>query len=170
MADAGATIMEPIMSVEIVVPEEDMGDVMGDLNSRRGRVQGMDAQGSSQLIRAQVPMSEMLTYASTLKSITGGRGNYTMTFSHYDDVPFSRDSLDSNDVFVVAALMGEEAMMIYTWVGKDARPMEKFKAAIQSDLIDKEYREAPQTITIEEGQETGGFNYVFKAYKEFKNK
>jgi len=89
---------------------------------------------------------------------------------HYDDVPFSRDSLDSNDVFVVAALMGEEAMMIYTWVGKDARPMEKFKAAIQADLIDKEFREAPQTITIEEGQETGGFNFVFKAYKDFKNK
>lgn len=88
----------------------------------------------------------------------------------YDEVPFSRDSLDSNDVFVVAAMMGEEAMMIYTWVGKDARPMEKFKAAIQSDLIDKEFREAPQTITIEEGQETGGFNFVFKAYKDFKNK
>ncbi|NHJ49078.1 MAG: hypothetical protein FK733_14925 [Asgard group archaeon] len=88
----------------------------------------------------------------------------------YDVVKFSRDSLDSNDVFVVAALMGEEAMMIYTWVGKDARPMEKFKAAIQADLIDKEFREAPQTITIEEGEETGGFNFVFKAYKEFKNK
>ncbi|MHA1443036.1 MAG: hypothetical protein ACTSPK_14415 [Candidatus Heimdallarchaeota archaeon] len=88
----------------------------------------------------------------------------------YDEVPFSRDSLDSNDVFVVAALMGEEAMMIYNWVGKDARPMEKFKAAIQADLIDKEFREAPQTITIEEGEETGGFNYVFKAYKDFKSK
>ncbi|NHJ41311.1 MAG: hypothetical protein FK731_14865 [Asgard group archaeon] len=89
---------------------------------------------------------------------------------HYDEVPFSRKSLDSNDVFVVAALMGEEAMMIYTWVGKDSRPMEKFKAAIQSDLIDKEFREAPQTITIEEGEETGGFNFVFKAYNDFKNK
>jgi advillin len=88
----------------------------------------------------------------------------------YDELPFSRDTLDSNDVFVVAALMGEEAQMIYTWIGKDARPMEKFKAAIRSDLIDKEFREAPQTITIEEGQETGGFNFVFKAYKDFKNK
>ena len=88
----------------------------------------------------------------------------------YDEVPFSRDSLDTNDVFVVAALMCEEAMMLYTWIVKKSRPMEKFKAAIKSDLIDKEFREAPQTITIEEGEETGGFNFVFKAYKDFKNK
>ncbi|NHJ04722.1 MAG: hypothetical protein EAX90_07860 [Candidatus Heimdallarchaeota archaeon] len=88
----------------------------------------------------------------------------------YIDEKFSRDSLDSNDVFVVAALMGEEAMMIYTWIGSKARPKEKFFGAIKSDLIDKEYREAPQTITINEGEETGGFNFVFKAYKDFKNK
>ncbi|HUU77206.1 MAG TPA: hypothetical protein VMX55_02595 [candidate division Zixibacteria bacterium] len=88
----------------------------------------------------------------------------------YIDEKFSRDSLDSNDVFVVAALMDEEAMMIYTWIGSKARPKEKFFGAIKSDLIDKEFREAPQTITINEGEETGGFNFVFKAYKDFKNK
>ena len=88
----------------------------------------------------------------------------------YIDEEFSRDSLDSDDVFVVAGLMGEEAMMIYTWIGKNARPKEKFFGALKSDLIDKEFREAPQTITINEGEETGGFNFVFKAYKDFKNK
>ncbi len=88
----------------------------------------------------------------------------------YEKVKFSRDSLDSNDVFVVAGLMGEEAMMIYTWIGNKARPKEKFFGAIKSDLIDKEFREAPQTITINEGEETGGFNFVFKAYKDFINK
>ena len=77
---------------------------------------------------------------------------------------------DSNDVFVVAGLMGKEAMMIYTWIGNKARPKEKFFGAIKSDLIDKEFREAPQTITINEGEETGGFNFVFKAYKDFINK
>ena len=64
-----------------------MGDIMGDLNSRRGRVQGMDAQGSTQIVKAQVPMSEMLTYSSSLKSITGGRGSYHMEVSHYEEVP-----------------------------------------------------------------------------------
>ncbi len=86
----------------------------------------------------------------------------------YEKVKFSRDSLDSNDVFVVAGLMGEEAMMIYTWIGKNARPKEKFYGALKSDLIDKEFREAPQTIAIYEGEETGGFNFLFKAYKDFK--
>ncbi|MEA2070429.1 MAG: hypothetical protein U9O98_03980, partial [Asgard group archaeon] len=88
----------------------------------------------------------------------------------YIEEEFSRDSLDSDDVFVVAGLMGEEAMMIYTWIGKNARPKEKFFGAIKSDLIDKEFREAPQTITLNEGEETGGFNYLFKAYSDFKAK
>ena len=88
----------------------------------------------------------------------------------YIDEKFSRDSLDSTDVFVVAGLMGEEAMMIYTWIGSKARPKEKFFGALKSDLIDKEFREAPQTITINEGEETGGFNFVFKAYKDFQKK
>jgi elongation factor G len=75
------------MSVEITVPEECMGDVMGDLSSRRGKPQGMDSQGPYQLIKAQVPMAEMLEYASTLKSLTSDRGSYQMEFSHYEEVP-----------------------------------------------------------------------------------
>jgi elongation factor G len=64
-----------------------MGDIMGDLNSRRGRVLGMDSAGRNQVIKAQVPMAEFLTYAPDLRSMTGGRGIYTMKFSHYDEVP-----------------------------------------------------------------------------------
>ena len=64
-----------------------MGDIMGDLSSRRGKPQGMDAQGSNQVIKAQVPMSEMLEYSSTLKSLTSDRGSYIMEFSHYEEVP-----------------------------------------------------------------------------------
>ncbi len=81
------SILEPIMDVEIIAPQENSGDIMGDLNSRRGRVQGMEATGKQQLIKAQVPMSEMLNYQSTLNSITGARGSFHMQFSHYDPVP-----------------------------------------------------------------------------------
>jgi elongation factor G len=87
MEDAAPPILEPVMNIEIVAPDEYMGDIMGDLNSRRGKVLGIDSQGSSQVIKAQVPMAEMLTYATTLKSITGDRGSYTMEFSHYDEIP-----------------------------------------------------------------------------------
>jgi len=87
MAQAQPTLLEPIMDVEITAPEECMGDVMGDMNSRRGKVQGMTPSGANQLIRAQVPMAEMLSYMSTLNSITGGRGSYTMAMSHYEEVP-----------------------------------------------------------------------------------
>ena len=87
MAQAKPTIMEPIMSVEVVAPEEYMGDIMGDLSSRRGKPQGMESQGGSQVIKAQVPLSEMLSYASTLKSITSDRGVYTMEFDHYAEAP-----------------------------------------------------------------------------------
>ncbi len=87
MEEAGATLLEPIMNVEITAPEQFMGDLMGDLNSRRGRVQGMSSQGSMQVIKAQAPLAEMLSYSSTLKSITGGRGSYRMTMSHYEEVP-----------------------------------------------------------------------------------
>ncbi|HEX9764937.1 MAG TPA: elongation factor G, partial [Candidatus Acidoferrales bacterium] len=80
-------LLEPIMDVEITAPEQHMGDVMGDLNSRRGRVQGVDAQGHSETIKAQVPMAEMLEFATSLTSITQGRGSYHMEFSHYDFVP-----------------------------------------------------------------------------------
>jgi len=87
MADAGPTLLEPIMEVEITAPEQYMGDLMGDLNSRRGHVQGMSSQGRAQVIKATVPLSEMLTYASTLKSITGGRGSYRMKMARYDEAP-----------------------------------------------------------------------------------
>ena len=85
--DAGAVLLEPIMNVSVITPDEYMGDIMGDLNSRRGRVLGMDTKGKNQVINAQVPMSEFLTYAPDLNSITGGRGVFTMEFSHYDEVP-----------------------------------------------------------------------------------
>ena len=81
------TLLEPVMLAEVVVPEENMGDVMGDLNSRRGRIQGMVQKGANQVIKVQVPLSEMLTYASTLKSITAGRGSFSMEFTNYEDVP-----------------------------------------------------------------------------------
>jgi len=84
---AGATILEPVMQVEITGPDDTLGDVMGDLNSRRGRVQGMDAADGQTVVKAQVPLSEMLTYSQTLRSITGGRGDFHMEYSHYDEVP-----------------------------------------------------------------------------------
>jgi elongation factor G len=87
MAKAGPTILEPVMQVEVYAPAEYMGDLMGDLSSRRGQVQGMDAEGDRQTIRALVPMAEMLTYGSTLRSITQGRGDFHMDFSHYAEVP-----------------------------------------------------------------------------------
>ncbi|MBV8843568.1 MAG: elongation factor G, partial [Bryobacterales bacterium] len=80
-------LLEPIMSVEVSCPDECMGDVIGDLNSRRGRVLGMDAKGSGQVIKALVPMSEILKYAPDLRSITSGRGSFEAHFSHYDEVP-----------------------------------------------------------------------------------
>jgi len=84
---ARPTILEPIYSVEITAPEENMGDIMGDLSSRRGKPQGMETQGHFQVIKALVPLAEMLSYASTLKSITSDRGTYHMEFDHYDEVP-----------------------------------------------------------------------------------
>ncbi len=87
MERANPVLLEPIMHVEVVVPQECAGDVIGDLNSRRGRILGMEARGKQQVIRAQVPLAEMLTYQSTLNSLTGARGTYTMELSHYDEVP-----------------------------------------------------------------------------------
>ncbi|KQC08712.1 MAG: elongation factor G [Smithella sp. SDB] len=80
-------LLEPIVNIEIEVPDEYMGDVIGDLNSRRGRVQGMDAKGSNQIIKGQVPLAEILKYAPDLRSMTSGRGNFTYTHSHYEEVP-----------------------------------------------------------------------------------
>ncbi len=85
--DANPILLEPIMNIEITTPDEHMGDIMGDLNSRRGRVLGMDSKGKNQIIKANVPMSEFLTYAPDLRSMTGGRGIFTMEYSHYDEVP-----------------------------------------------------------------------------------
>jgi elongation factor G len=87
MEQAKPCLLEPIMNVEITVPENFAGDIMGNLNGRRGRVQGMDAKSGSTTVKAQVPLSEMLTYASDLTSMTQGRGTYSMEFSHYDIVP-----------------------------------------------------------------------------------
>jgi len=84
-----AVLLEPMMKVEIVVPEEYMGDVMGDVTSRRGRVEGMEARGPAQLINAFVPLAEMFGYATALRSNTQGRGTYTMFFDHYEEVPKS---------------------------------------------------------------------------------
>jgi elongation factor G len=84
---ADAVLLEPIMKVTVIAPDEFMGDIMGDLNSRRGRVLGMENAGKNQYINAYVPMSEFQTYAPDLRSMTGGRGIYTMEFSHYDEVP-----------------------------------------------------------------------------------
>src|SRR5690625_495912 len=80
-------LLEPIMEVEIVVPEEYMGDIMGDVTSRRGRVEGMGARGNASVVNAMVPLSEMFGYATALRSNTQGRGTYTMQFSHYEEVP-----------------------------------------------------------------------------------
>lgn len=82
-------ILEPIMKVEVTVPEEYMGDVMGDINSRRGRIEGMDTRHGAQIIRAKVPLSEMFGYSTTLRSRTQGRGVYSMEISHYEEVPKS---------------------------------------------------------------------------------
>ncbi len=87
MEQAKPCLLEPIMNVEITVPEGNSGDIMGNLNGRRGRIQGMDNKGGSAIIKAQAPLSEMLTYASDLTSMTQGRGTYSMEFSHYDIVP-----------------------------------------------------------------------------------
>jgi elongation factor G len=84
---ADPVLLEPIMKVTVIAPDEFMGDIMGDLNSRRGRVLGMENAGKNQYINAYVPMSEFQTYAPDLRSMTGGRGIYTMEFSHYDEVP-----------------------------------------------------------------------------------
>ncbi len=86
-AKAGPVLLEPIMGVEVVTPEEYMGDVIGDLNSRRGRIEGMEANGNVQQIRAQIPLSEMFGYSTDLRSRTQGRATYTMQFAQYQEVP-----------------------------------------------------------------------------------
>ncbi|MDD4909144.1 MAG: elongation factor G [Candidatus Omnitrophica bacterium] len=85
--EAAPALLEPIMDVEVVIPEEYMGQISGDVNSRRGRVMGMEIKGKNNALKAQVPLAEMFKYANDLRSMTGGRGYYTMNFSHYEQVP-----------------------------------------------------------------------------------
>ncbi|HRJ11808.1 MAG TPA: elongation factor G [Alphaproteobacteria bacterium] len=87
MPKAGPALLEPMMKVEVVTPEEYMGDIIGDLNSRRGQVQGMDSRGNAQVINAMVPLAQMFGYVNTLRSMSQGRAQYTMQFSHYEQVP-----------------------------------------------------------------------------------
>jgi elongation factor G len=87
MTEANPVLLEPIMNVEVIAPEENMGDIMGDLSGRRGKPQGSETLGEMDVIRAQVPLSEMLTYAPQLRSMTAGRGSFTMELDHYDEVP-----------------------------------------------------------------------------------
>jgi len=87
MEQSQPALLEPIMKVEALVPEEFVGDIMGDMNSKRGKIVGVEAKGKNQAVRAVVPMAEMLKYAPDLRSMTGGRGTFTMEFSHYEEVP-----------------------------------------------------------------------------------
>lgn len=85
--EANPVLLEPIMKIEVVAPEENVGDVIGDLNGRRGKILGVEAKGHNQIVKANVPMSEVLRYAPDLTSMTGGKGSFTMAFSHYEEVP-----------------------------------------------------------------------------------
>jgi elongation factor G len=85
--EATPIILEPIVTMEITVPEEVMGDVIGDLNGRRGKVLGMEHVGKNQVVRAEVPLAEVLRYSFDLTSMTGGRGSFTMQHFHYEEVP-----------------------------------------------------------------------------------
>jgi elongation factor G len=105
MSRANPTILEPVMNVEVYAPSEFAGDLMGELNSRRGRIGGMDSRGAMTVIRAQVPMAEMLTYEQTLTSATGGRGSYQMEYSHYEEVP---SHLQAKIIAAAKAEKGEE--------------------------------------------------------------
>ena len=107
MSRARPTILEPVMQVEIYAPSDFAGDLMGDLNGRRGRIAGMDTRGTTTVIRAQVPMSEMLTYEQHLTSATGGRGSYHMEYSHYEEVP---QHLQSKIIAAARAERGQEAV------------------------------------------------------------
>jgi elongation factor G len=87
VSKASPVLLEPIMDVEVVTPEEFMGEVIGDISSRRGKVLGMDSRGKARVIQSQVPLAEMFGYATDLRSMTQGRATYTMQFSHYEPVP-----------------------------------------------------------------------------------
>jgi elongation factor G len=103
MPKAGPRLLEPMMKVEVVTPQEYMGDVIGDLNSRHGQVQGMDSRGNAQVISAMVPLANMFGYVSTLRSMTQGRAQYSMHFDHYEQVP--PNPPDGDDDFPMAAAL-----------------------------------------------------------------
>jgi elongation factor G len=107
MTRARPTILEPVMNVEVYAPSDFAGDLMGDLNGRRGRIGGMDTRGVTTIIKAQVPMAEMLTYEQHLTSATGGRGSYHMEYSHYDEVP---SHLQTKIIAAAKAERGQEAV------------------------------------------------------------
>ena len=107
MTRARPTILEPIMQVEVYAPSDFAGDLMGDLNGRRGRIAGMDTRGQMTVIRAQVPMAEMLTYEQHLTSATGGRGSYHMEYSHYEEVPHQ---LQAKIITAARAERGQEVV------------------------------------------------------------
>jgi len=86
-AQAKPVILEPMMDVEVVTPEDYMGDIVGDLNRRRGRVLGMEDRGNGKIVEAEVPLSEMFGYSTNVRSMSQGRATYTMTFKHYEEVP-----------------------------------------------------------------------------------
>ena len=84
---AKAVILEPIMRIEVIVPEQFMGDITGNISGKRGQIEGMDERGLNKVVKAKVPLSEMFGYTTTLRSMTEGRGSMTMEFDHYDTVP-----------------------------------------------------------------------------------
>ena len=100
---ADPVLLEPIMKIEVLTPEENMGDVMGDLNRRRGQLEGVDTKAGSQVIKAKVPLSEMFGYVTQLRTITSGRASSTMEFSHYSEVPRSQAEA------ILAKLKGNKA-------------------------------------------------------------
>ena len=102
---AHPVLLEPIMDVEVVTPEEYMGDVMGDLSSRRGKIEGLTARKDAQVIKSRVPLSEMFGYSTTLRSMTQGRAIYTMQFSHYEEVPQSISDQ------IIEKVKGKEAVL-----------------------------------------------------------
>jgi elongation factor G len=89
MQRAKPKLLEPVMAVEVVTPEEYLGDVIGDLNARRGRVEGLEPRGNAQVVRAKAPLATMFGYATDLRSTTQGRATFTMQFDRYEDVPQS---------------------------------------------------------------------------------
>jgi len=108
MKEARPTVLEPIMNVEVYTPESFMGDIMGSLNGRRGKVQGMEQKGSLRIIKAQVPMAEMLDFEPTLTSITGGRGSFLLEFSHYEEIPGQLQQKIISDAIKEGRIKAEE--------------------------------------------------------------